>query len=92
MPTPGEIRIRPGEAGRLIVAPFHGRLMVSPIYLNEPRDARAAGMGASYVHPCPCGHHGDDGADCLSTPPQRARYPGCISGPLLDRLDLHVDA
>ncbi|HET6947554.1 MAG TPA: YifB family Mg chelatase-like AAA ATPase [bacterium] len=52
----------------------------------------AAFMLVGAMNPCPCGHHGDDGAECLCTPPQVARYLGRISGPLLDRLDLHVEA
>jgi magnesium chelatase family protein len=51
----------------------------------------AAFMLVAAMNPCPCGHHGDDGVDCLCTPPQVARYLGRISGPLLDRLDLHVE-
>ena len=51
----------------------------------------AAFMLVGAMNPCPCGHHGDDGADCLCSPPQVARYLGRISGPLLDRFDLHVD-
>jgi magnesium chelatase family protein len=51
----------------------------------------AAFMLVGAMNPCPCGHRGDDGAACLCTPPQVARYLSRVSGPLLDRIDLHVE-
>jgi magnesium chelatase family protein len=42
------------------------------------------------MNPCPCGFVGDSARDCRCSPEQIARYQGRISGPLLDRLDLHV--
>ncbi|HEV7136413.1 MAG TPA: YifB family Mg chelatase-like AAA ATPase [Steroidobacteraceae bacterium] len=42
------------------------------------------------MNPCPCGHLGDPAADCRCTPAQTQRYRARISGPLLDRLDMHV--
>jgi magnesium chelatase family protein len=43
------------------------------------------------MNPCPCGHHGDPSGDCHCTGEQVERYRSRISGPLLDRLDLHVE-
>jgi magnesium chelatase family protein len=43
------------------------------------------------MNPCPCGHAGDANGRCRCTPPQVDRYLGRISGPLLDRIDLHVE-
>ena len=43
------------------------------------------------MNPCPCGHLGDPCGDCRCTPPQVQRYRRRISGPLLDRLDMHVE-
>jgi magnesium chelatase family protein len=43
------------------------------------------------MNPCPCGHQGDPGADCNCTPAEVARYRAKISGPLLDRIDMHVE-
>ena len=43
------------------------------------------------MNPCPCGHHGDPAGDCNCTADQVQRYRARISGPLLDRLDLHVE-
>ncbi|MEM1182541.1 MAG: YifB family Mg chelatase-like AAA ATPase [Acidobacteriota bacterium] len=43
------------------------------------------------MNPCPCGHLGDPRLDCRCTPPLIERYRSRISGPLLDRIDLHVE-
>jgi magnesium chelatase family protein len=43
------------------------------------------------MNPCPCGHRGDRRHECRCTPPMVERYRGRISGPLLDRIDLHVE-
>ncbi len=42
------------------------------------------------MNPCPCGHLGDPAGNCRCTAAQTQRYRGRISGPLLDRLDMHV--
>ncbi len=39
---------------------------------------------------CPCGHAGDPAAACTCTPADVARYRSRLSGPLLDRVDMHV--
>lgn len=51
----------------------------------------AAFMLVAAMNPCPCGHRGDGQRECLCTPPQVARYLSRVSGPLLDRIDLHVE-
>jgi len=43
------------------------------------------------MNPCPCGSLGDPHAECRCTPEQIRRYRARISGPLLDRIDLHVE-
>jgi magnesium chelatase family protein len=43
------------------------------------------------AHPCPCGHLGDPRTECRCTPGAVERYRGRVSGPLLDRIDLHVE-
>lgn len=43
------------------------------------------------MNPCPCGYHGDPLGRCHCSPAQVARYRNRISGPLLDRIDLHVE-
>lgn len=43
------------------------------------------------MNPCPCGYHGDGSDRCLCDPGHVQRYRGRVSGPLLDRIDLHVE-
>src|SRR5690606_29733867 len=42
------------------------------------------------MNPCPCGYLGDPGGRCRCTPEQIQRYRAKLSGPLLDRIDLHL--
>ncbi|HJZ88822.1 MAG TPA: YifB family Mg chelatase-like AAA ATPase, partial [Polyangia bacterium] len=50
----------------------------------------AAFMLVAAMNPCPCGHAGDPLRTCTCTPDRVQRYRGRISGPLLDRFDMHV--
>jgi len=73
--------------------------------LREPLEsgsvsvARAAWRGqfparfqlVAAMNPCPCGFAGDPNGRCRCTPPMIQRYLSKLSGPLLDRIDLHVD-
>ncbi len=43
------------------------------------------------MHGCPCGYYGDQTRECRCTPAIIQRYLGKISGPLLDRIDLHIE-
>jgi magnesium chelatase family protein len=43
------------------------------------------------MNPCPCGHLGDPAGACRCTPAQTQRYRARISGPVLDRLDMHIE-
>ena len=43
------------------------------------------------TQPCPCGNFGSPSQDCTCHPGQIQRYVGKISGPLLDRIDIHVE-
>jgi magnesium chelatase family protein len=49
-------------------------------------------MLVAAMNPCPCGHLGDKKRQCRCTPAQIQRYRNRISGPLLDRIDLHIEA
>ncbi len=48
-------------------------------------------MLVAAMNPCPCGFHGAGEARCTCTPGMVERYRARISGPLLDRIDLHVE-
>jgi magnesium chelatase family protein len=48
-------------------------------------------MLVAAMNPCPCGYFGDLKRDCRCSPNQIQRYRQRISGPLLDRIDLHVE-
>jgi magnesium chelatase family protein len=43
------------------------------------------------MNPCPCGYYGTDARRCKCTPGQIERYLSRISGPLVDRIDIHID-
>jgi magnesium chelatase family protein len=60
------------------------------------RAARRAEFPARFqligaMNPCPCGYLGSVQKACRCTPDQVARYQGKLSGPLIDRIDLHVE-
>ncbi len=48
-------------------------------------------MLAAAMNPCPCGYFNDRTRECHCTPPMIQRYVSRISGPLLDRIDIHID-
>ncbi|MDR1068354.1 MAG: YifB family Mg chelatase-like AAA ATPase [Clostridiales Family XIII bacterium] len=43
------------------------------------------------MNPCPCGYYGDPEHECRCNETMRRKYIGRVSGPLLDRIDLHLD-
>jgi magnesium chelatase family protein len=48
-------------------------------------------MLAAAMNPCPCGYFNDKSRDCTCTPPMIQRYVSKVSGPLLDRIDIHIE-
>jgi len=64
--------------------------------IHLARAARRATYPADFLlvaamNPCPCGHLGDPQQACSCSPGQISRYQGRLSGPLLDRIDLHLE-
>lgn len=64
--------------------------------INVSRAARSVSYPAKFIllsaqNPCPCGYATDPEKACVCSPTQLIRYQKKISGPLLDRIDLHVE-
>ncbi|HCU53710.1 MAG TPA: ATP-dependent protease [Gammaproteobacteria bacterium] len=102
-PMPGEISLAHHGVLFLDELPEFDRRVLE--VLREPlesgaitisRAARQADFPARFqliaaMNPCPCGWLGDRSARCRCTADQVRNYRGRVSGPLLDRLDLHVE-
>ncbi|HEX2667038.1 MAG TPA: YifB family Mg chelatase-like AAA ATPase [Gammaproteobacteria bacterium] len=103
-PRPGEISLAHHGVLFLDELPEFDRKVLE--VLREPlesgaivvsRAARQAEFPAAFqliaaMNPCPCGYLGDPSGRCRCTPDQVQRYRSKVSGPLLDRIDLHVEA
>ncbi len=59
----------------------------APMSLSFP----ARFMLAAAMNPCPCGFFNDKSRECMCTPPMIQRYVAKISGPLIDRIDIHIE-
>lgn len=102
-PKPGEISLAHHGVLFLDELPEFDRKVLE--VLREPlesgritisRAARQADFPARFqlvaaMNPCPCGYLGHANGKCRCTPDQVARYRGKISGPLMDRIDLHIE-
>ena len=66
-----------------------GTITISRAARRSEFPARFQMIGA--MNPCPCGYLGSTQKACRCTPDQVARYQGKLSGPLIDRIDLHVE-
>ena len=102
-PQPGEISLAHNGLLFLDELPEFDRKVLE--VLREPletghitisRAARQADFPARFqliaaMNPCPCGYLGDPSGRCHCTSEQVSRYRGKISGPLLDRIDMHLE-
>ena len=66
-----------------------GRIVISRAAHQAEFPARVQLISA--MNPCPCGYAGDESGRCRCSPDQILRYRSRVSGPLLDRIDLHVE-
>ena len=66
-----------------------GHIRISRAAVQSEFPARFQLIAA--MNPCPCGYLGHPTRACRDTPDQIARYQSKLSGPLLDRIDLHVE-
>ena len=102
MPRPGEVSLAHNGVLFLDELPeFHRHVLDvlrQPLEDGEVTIARAAMsltfparfMLAAAMNPCQCGYFGDTLHECTCTPPLIQRYLARVSGPLLDRIDLHI--
>src|SRR5437667_26094 len=100
---PGEVTLAHRGVLFMDELPEFRRNVLEPLRqpLEERRISVARGTGAvlfpaafqlvAAMNPCPCGYLGDGAGACRCTPPLVDRYRARVSGPLLDRIDLHVE-
>jgi magnesium chelatase family protein len=103
IPRPGEVSLAHNGVLFLDELPEFPRnvleVMRQPLEDGQVSIARAAMsltfparfMLAAAMNPCPCGHFNDKSRECTCTQPMIQRYLQKISGPLLDRIDIHID-
>jgi magnesium chelatase family protein len=102
-PAPGEVSLAHNGVLFLDELPeFHRstlEVMRQPLEDGKVTVSRAAGsltfpcefMLVAAMNPCPCGHFGDLRRECRCAPAQVQKYRNRLSGPLMDRIDIHVE-
>jgi len=102
-PRPGEISLAHNGVLFLDELPEFDRNVLEVLreplesgYIVISRAARQAEFPARFqlvaaMNPCPCGHYGDSRGRCRCPPERIDAYRSRVSGPLLDRIDLHVE-
>ncbi len=102
-PKPGEISLSHNGVLFMDELPEFRRdaleAMRQPLEDGEVTITRAGGtatypcsvMLVASMNPCPCGYYGDRNRECTCTQSQILKYMGKISGPMLDRIDLHIE-
>jgi magnesium chelatase family protein len=75
-----EVMRQPLEDGRVTISRAAGTMTFPSAF-----------MLVAAMNPCPCGYYGDVKRECRCGPAQIQRYRQKISGPLLDRIDLHIE-
>lgn len=102
VPQPGEISLAHGGVLFLDELPEFQRRALEclrePLETGEIRLARAAAslvyparfQLVAAMNPCPCGYHGERSGRCRCSAEQVRRYLSRVSGPLLDRIDMHL--